>query len=64
MNIKTKHKCPYCNQQTDLSNNNQYRPFCCERCKLIDLGNWASENYKIEGKRQDIEDDNAENNTH
>jgi len=24
-----------------------YRPFCSERCKLIDLGAWASESYRI-----------------
>jgi len=27
--------------------NNPYRPFCSERCKMIDLGQWASESYRI-----------------
>lgn len=27
--------------------NNEFRPFCSERCKLIDLGAWASEDYKL-----------------
>jgi endogenous inhibitor of DNA gyrase (YacG/DUF329 family) len=27
--------------------NNNYRPFCSERCKLIDLGQWASGNYRV-----------------
>jgi endogenous inhibitor of DNA gyrase (YacG/DUF329 family) len=26
---------------------NRFRPFCSERCKLIDLGQWASEQYRI-----------------
>jgi endogenous inhibitor of DNA gyrase (YacG/DUF329 family) len=26
---------------------NPYRPFCSERCKLIDLGQWAAESYRI-----------------
>lgn len=33
-----------------------YRPFCSERCKLIDLGQWASENYRVP-LAQDDEDD-------
>lgn len=26
---------------------NRYRPFCCERCKLIDMGEWAAERYRV-----------------
>jgi endogenous inhibitor of DNA gyrase (YacG/DUF329 family) len=26
---------------------NRYRPFCSERCKLIDLGAWATEKYRV-----------------
>jgi endogenous inhibitor of DNA gyrase (YacG/DUF329 family) len=39
-------KCPRCGKKTDITNN-PYRPFCSERCKLIDLGNWLSGNYRI-----------------
>lgn len=45
-------KCPACKQKTEWQNN-PYRPFCSERCKLIDLGEWASEKYKIEGRPDD-----------
>lgn len=38
-------KCPICKK--DVTRENEYFPFCCERCKLIDLGNWASEKYVI-----------------
>lgn len=38
--------CPRCKQPSTWTDN-PYRPFCSERCKLIDLGAWASEEYKI-----------------
>ena len=41
--------CPRCGEVTAWAGN-PYRPFCSERCKLIDLGAWASEDYKIPGK--------------
>ena len=45
-------KCPTCKKKTEWKDN-PYRPFCSERCKLIDLGAWASEGYRIEGKLED-----------
>lgn len=45
-------KCPTCKQKTEWQNN-PYRPFCSERCRLIDLGAWASGEYLIEGKPDD-----------
>jgi uncharacterized protein len=39
--------CPECGSQTEFSPTNPFRPFCSERCRLIDLGVWASEGYKI-----------------
>jgi endogenous inhibitor of DNA gyrase (YacG/DUF329 family) len=39
--------CPHCKKQSEYSTNNPFRPFCCQRCKMIDLGDWANENYKI-----------------
>ena len=38
-------KCPICKK--DVAMTAQDLPFCSERCKLIDLGNWASEKYVI-----------------
>ena len=38
--------CRQCQKMTTW-HNNPFRPFCSERCKLIDLGAWASENYTI-----------------
>lgn len=39
--------CPTCQKENTWQKENNYRPFCCERCKLIDLGEWAGENRKI-----------------
>ncbi|HCC68718.1 MAG TPA: DNA gyrase inhibitor YacG [Nitrospiraceae bacterium] len=44
--------CPICKKELELKDN-PFRPFCSERCKLIDLGTWASEEYKIEGRPED-----------
>jgi uncharacterized protein len=38
-------RCPICKKPT--SDAEPHFPFCSERCKLLDLGNWASEKYKI-----------------
>ncbi|MBI4193914.1 MAG: DNA gyrase inhibitor YacG [Betaproteobacteria bacterium] len=39
--------CPRCGKSTAWDTGNPYRPFCSKRCKLIDLGAWASETYRI-----------------
>lgn len=39
-------KCPICGKQI-IWKDNPFRPFCTERCKLIDFGNWADENYAM-----------------
>ncbi len=39
--------CPNCQQPVQWSNDNPYRPFCSERCKLIDFGAWANEEHSI-----------------
>jgi hypothetical protein len=38
-------KCPICKKEVPPGS--EFLPFCSERCKLIDLGNWASEKYVI-----------------
>ena len=38
-------KCPICKKEVGMDD--PYMPFCSERCKLIDLGNWASDKYVI-----------------
>jgi endogenous inhibitor of DNA gyrase (YacG/DUF329 family) len=41
-----KHNCPICKAAVDSEANKEF-PFCSERCKDIDLGNWATERYVI-----------------
>ncbi len=42
--------CPHCKNATNLDDSNLFRPFCSERCRLIDLGKWADEKYSITDK--------------
>lgn len=51
--------CPQCNQTIKYSVTNAFRPFCSERCRMIDLGQWANESYKIpiESNLKDISED-------
>lgn len=42
-------KCPSCGKDVDSKENPQ-RPFCSERCKLIDLGRWVNEEYRVPGR--------------
>lgn len=41
-------QCPRCGHGARFDSTNPWRPFCSERCKLIDLGGWAAERYRIE----------------
>jgi endogenous inhibitor of DNA gyrase (YacG/DUF329 family) len=47
--VPTAVRCPIC-RKTVPWHGNPWRPFCSERCKLVDLGNWASESYRIAGE--------------
>ncbi len=42
--------CPQCKKRMQYSTDNAYRPFCSERCRLIDFGAWANEEHRIAGK--------------
>lgn len=41
--------CPTCERTVVWEEASTFRPFCSERCKLIDLGEWASEEKRIPG---------------
>ncbi len=43
-------KCPTCGRSIEWSEVSPFRPFCSERCKLIDLGAWLSEQRGIPGE--------------
>ncbi|MCC7040773.1 MAG: DNA gyrase inhibitor YacG [Burkholderiales bacterium] len=41
--------CPRCGTPVPWVESSRWRPFCSARCKLVDLGDWASERYRIPG---------------
>jgi endogenous inhibitor of DNA gyrase (YacG/DUF329 family) len=52
--------CPQCKTTTTWEEN-PHRPFCSERCKLIDLGKWASGDYVVKEKLDDESEPSKEN---
>lgn len=52
-------KCPICEKQVEIDAAEM--PFCSERCRLIDLGKWADEEYRIAeadpARAEDVEDE-------
>ena len=40
-------KCPTCEQPVEWTPESKWRPFCSERCKMLDLGDWFEESNKI-----------------
>jgi endogenous inhibitor of DNA gyrase (YacG/DUF329 family) len=54
-NKTRKYSCPMCKKEITWDGN-PFRPFCSERCRLMDLGKWASEEYHIAGEKQDLPD--------
>jgi endogenous inhibitor of DNA gyrase (YacG/DUF329 family) len=42
--------CPTCGKQVAWSEKSKWRPFCSERCRLIDLGEWVAERHTIPGE--------------
>ena len=62
---KKKIACPTCDKKKTWSSDNPFRPFCSERCKLIDLGAWADEKHRLPGEPanpnepSDVDEDKA-----
>jgi endogenous inhibitor of DNA gyrase (YacG/DUF329 family) len=48
--------CPTCGKKGTFTPSNVFRPFCSDRCKLIDLGDWAAENHRVPGEAIDLHD--------
>jgi uncharacterized protein len=47
-------QCPRCGQSCLFTSENPFRPFCSERCKIIDLGAWADESYRVAVTQEDF----------
>lgn len=52
-------KCPNCKKLVNYDKKNKYRPFCSERCKMIDLGEWFAEEKVIASPFQTEQDVDA-----
>lgn len=49
-------ECPTCSKSVVWCSDSKHRPFCSDRCRLIDLGDWADEKHKISQPMQkDVE---------
>lgn len=58
-------KCPTCGKPVAWTQEAKWRPFCSERCRLIDLGAWAAEEHRIAGESaQPGETEEAERDEH
>lgn len=56
-------RCPSCGQRALYAPQNPYRPFCTATCKQIDLGSWASEEFRVSDAQCDADDAPAQPNT-
>ncbi len=50
-------KCPSCAKPFPLETPARFGPFCSERCRTVDLGNWVNEAYRIPTRNQDDDED-------
>lgn len=52
MSVRTV-RCPNCRTPVEWSSENRFRPFCSQRCRTIDLGAWAAEEYTVPAAETD-----------
>lgn len=52
--------CPTCDKKVAWSEENEHRPFCSKRCKLIDFGDWANEKHSIAGDPVLLDEEGSE----
>ncbi len=52
-------KCPQCGKEKEY-NGNEFRPFCSERCKLLDFGDWADGKYNIPSETTALSEEDIE----
>lgn len=52
-------KCPTCKRPVDWTPGSPYRPFCSDRCRLVDLGAWLTEQHKIPDENPTTDEDMA-----
>jgi endogenous inhibitor of DNA gyrase (YacG/DUF329 family) len=50
-------RCPICSRDVPPRAVNRAFPFCSDRCRLIDLGTWLGEEYRVPSRPEEIEDE-------
>ncbi|MDE2196842.1 MAG: DNA gyrase inhibitor YacG [Gammaproteobacteria bacterium] len=53
-------KCPRCGSPVPWAAVSEWKPFCSERCRLIDLGDWLLEKHAIPGKERPADQEESE----
>lgn len=52
--------CPTCGKSVEWTAEQHWRPFCSERCRLIDLGEWATESYRVPSEEGQMSEEHKE----
>lgn len=52
-------KCPTCGEMVEYQGN-EFRPFCSERCKLIDFGAWANEEFALPTENAELSEEDIQ----
>ena len=52
-------KCPTCHRETEYTGN-EFRPFCSERCKLLDFGAWADEEFSLPAQTESLSEEDLD----
>lgn len=53
-------RCPQCGSPATLETSNAFRPFCSERCKMLDFGAWINGQYTIPAVENDLDGEEIE----
>lgn len=48
-------RCPACSGPSVYAPTNAWRPFCSQRCKQVDFGAWASEEFRVAGRIEELD---------
>ncbi len=52
-------KCPNCGKQVEYTGN-EFRPFCSERCKMLDFGSWADEEFALPTETSELSEEDID----
>jgi hypothetical protein len=52
-------KCPTCEKMSEYTGN-EFRPFCSERCKLIDFGAWTDEEFALPSENSELSEEDLQ----